>query len=121
MITGMKTCMRTGKHTQTMPGMMCMKTGMQRMTAYHQGTVWGFPLGGYYLAYLKVHGFSEDAKNTVRRQLGLIEAALREGCVGHIAEIYDGDDQSVSKGCFAQAWSVGELLRVFAAIEQKHM
>ena len=92
-----------------------------RDTAYHQGTVWGFPLGGYYLAYLKVHGFSEDAKNTVRRQLGLIEAALREGCVGHIAEIYDGDDQGVSKGCFAQAWSVGELLRVFAAIEQKHM
>lgn len=54
-------------------------------------------------------------------KIGLIEAALREGCVGHIAEIYDGDDQGVSKGCFAQAWSVGELLRVFAAIEQKHM
>lgn len=90
-----------------------------RDTAYHQGTVWGFPLGGYYLAYLKVHHYDENAKKTVKRQLGLIEAALREGCIGHIAEIYDGDNQSVSKGCFAQAWSVGEILRVFAAIEKK--
>ena len=28
---------------------------LERDLAYHQGTVWVFPLGGYYLAYLKVH------------------------------------------------------------------
>lgn len=90
----------------------------ERDTAYHQGTVWGFPLGGYYLAYLKVHDYSEKAVETVKEQTAMIEAGMREGCIGHIAEIYDGENPDTSKGCFAQAWSVGELLRVFAALER---
>ena len=44
---------------------------------------------------------------------------MREGCIGQIAEIYDGDNPTVSQGCFAQAWSVSELLRVFVKLEQK--
>ncbi len=46
-----------------------------------------------------------------------MEAALREGCVGFLPEVYDGLDPDPSKGCFAQAWSVGELLRVYKALE----
>lgn len=91
---------------------------LDRDLAYHQGTVWVFPLGGYYLAYLKVHGYSPEAKACVKRQLSGIETALREGCVGQLPEIYDGDNPVTSKGCFAQAWSVGELLRVYEALEQ---
>ncbi len=87
-----------------------------RDLAYHQGTVWTFPLGAYYLAYLKVHGYSEAAKETIARQLKLLEPALREGCIGQLAEIYDGDNPVSSKGCFAQAWSVGEILRVYDAL-----
>ena len=90
---------------------------LKRDLAYHQGTVWVFPLGGYYLAYLKVHGYSQQAKETVRRQLEPIRSALREGCAGQLPEIYDGGDPVSSKGCFAQAWSVGELLRVYDALE----
>ncbi len=89
-----------------------------RDMAYHQGTTWVFPLGAYYLAYLKVHGSSAQAKRTVRRQLTAIEASLAEGCIGHLPEIYDGDRPGASKGCFAQAWSVGEILRVYAALEK---
>ena len=89
-----------------------------RDLAYHQGTVWPFPLGAYYLAYLKVNGYSEDAKATVYRQLEALEPALREGCVGQIPEIYEGLTPTASQGCFAQAWSVGELLRVFEALEK---
>ena len=44
-------------------------------------------------------------------------AALREGCVGFLPEIYDGANPTASRGCFAQAWSVGELLRVLEALE----
>ena len=91
---------------------------LDRDLAYHQGTVWVFPLGGYYLAYLKVHGYSQEAKDCVRRQLSGIETALREGCVAQLPEIYDGDNPVMSKGCFAQAWSVGELLRVYEALER---
>lgn len=91
---------------------------LDRDLAYHQGTVWTFPLGGYYLAYLKVHDYSRQAKAYVREQLAGIETALREGCVGQLPEIYDGDNPVSSKGCFAQAWSVGEILRVYEALEQ---
>lgn len=89
---------------------------LDRDLAYHQGTVWPFPMGGYYLAYLKVHDYSEEAKAYVREQLDAIEAVLREGCIGQIAEIYDGENPVSSKGCFAQAWSVGEILRVYDAL-----
>lgn len=89
-----------------------------RDMAYHQGTVWPFPLGAYYLAYLKVNRYSPEAKDRVRTQLKPMEACLREGCIGQIAEVYDGLIPGSSKGCFAQAWSVGELLRVYAALER---
>jgi predicted glycogen debranching enzyme len=89
-----------------------------RDLSYHQGTVWGFPLGGYYLAYLKVNGYSGASMDRVKGQLDMLEGTLREGCIGQIAEIFDGENPSTSRGCFAQAWSVGELLRVFKALEQ---
>ena len=90
----------------------------ERDMAYHQGTVWPFPLGAYYLAYLKVHGNSLQAVRTVREQLEPMESMLREGCVGFLPEVYDGMNPGPSKGCFAQAWSVGELLRVYEILEQ---
>ena len=89
---------------------------LKRDLAYHQGTVWAFPLGAYYLAYLKVNGYSENAKAEVRSQLEVLYSALREGCIGQLPEIYDGAVPVSSKGCFAQAWSVGEILRVYEAL-----
>ncbi|MBD5459902.1 MAG: glycogen debranching protein [Lachnospiraceae bacterium] len=89
---------------------------LERDMAYHQGTVWVFPLGGYYLAYLKVNGYSDESRKHVRRQLESLSAALREGCIGQLPEIYDGENPTSSRGCFAQAWSVGEILRVYDAL-----
>ena len=91
---------------------------MERDLAYHQGTVWTFPLGAYYLAYLKVNAYSDQAKQCVRDQLEVMESAMREGCIGQLPEIYDGENPVSSKGCFAQAWSVGEILRVYEALER---
>lgn len=91
---------------------------LDRDLAYHQGTVWTFPMGAYYLAYLKVNGYTEEAKEYVSEQLALLEPALREGCVGQLPEIYDGENPVSSKGCFAQAWSVGEVLRVYDALRK---
>lgn len=90
----------------------------ERDLAYHQGTVWTFPLGGYYLAYLKVHDYSEKAKEVVKEQMEVLESAMREGCIGQLPEIYDGKNPTSSRGCFAQAWSVGEILRVYEKIEK---
>ena len=90
---------------------------VERDMAYHQGTTWVFPMGAYYLAYLKTHGETREAAAHVRTQLEALVPMLREGCVGQLPEIYDGDFPSQSKGCFAQAWSVGEMLRVYEKIQ----
>lgn len=89
----------------------------ERDMAYHQGTTWVFPLGAYYLAYLKTHGNTPEAAQAVRDALLPMEATLREGCTGQLPEIYHGDAPAFSRGCFAQAWSVGEMLRVYEALE----
>lgn len=89
----------------------------ERDLAYHQGTVWVFPLGAYYLAYLKTRGYSKEAAEKVKGQLEVLESAMREGCIGQLPEIYDGESPDFSRGCFAQAWSVGEILRVYEVLE----
>ena len=76
-----------------------------------------FPLGAFYRAWLRTHGSTKDAAAWVRQRLVALEPMLREGCAGQLPEIYDGDFPSESKGCFAQAWSTGELLRVYEALE----
>lgn len=91
---------------------------VQRDMAYHQGTVWVFPLGAYYRAYLKVYGKTPQAVAEVRRRLESLVPMLRQGCAGQLPEIYDGSFPADGKGCFAQAWSVGELLRVYETLER---
>ena len=90
-----------------------------RDLAYHQGTTWVYPLGAYYMAYLKINEYSTESLKIVKNQLNVMESALREGCIGQLPEIYDGINPSISKGCFAQAWSVGEILRVYKLLELK--
>ena len=90
----------------------------ERDMAYHQGTVWVYPLGAFYRAYLKTRKYAPEAKEWVCAQLEALIPMLREGCAGQLPEIYDGDFPAESKGCFAQAWSVGELLRVYEELEK---
>ena len=90
----------------------------ERDLAYHQGTTWVFPLGAFYRAWLKVHDYSEEAVSWVERRLEAVIPMLREGCVGQLPEIYDGCLPGNSKGCFAQAWSVGEILSVYEQLEE---
>ena len=62
-----------------------------------------------------------EAKEYVKEQLTAMEAVMREGCIAQIAEIYDGENPISSKGCFAQAWSVGEILRVYDALRNQEV
>ena len=84
-----------------------------RDAAYHQGTTWAFPLGGFITAYVKVNGRTEEAKKRARMMIEPVEDHLRDGCIGSIAEIFDGNEPIISRGCYAQAWSVGEILRAY--------
>ncbi len=82
--------------------------------AYHQGTVWPWLLGPFLTAYVKVHNGSEEAKLRADRFLDPLRAHLCEAGLGQISEVFDGDSPHRPGGCFAQAWSVAELLRTYA-------
>ena len=95
----------------------------KRDRAYHQGTVWTFPLGAYLRARIRQLDFYNEEKrdSELRRLHACFDALtpwLYEGCLGQFAEIYDGASPSVSRGCFAQAWSVGEILRAVSDWER---
>lgn len=86
----------------------------KRDAAYHQGTAWGFLLGGFFSAYMKVnHRSSSAAENAVRMLEPVRKHLTDSGCIGSISEIFDGDAPHNPRGCYAQAWSVGEVLRCY--------
>ncbi|MCQ3980005.1 MAG: glycogen debranching protein [Anaerolineae bacterium] len=78
----------------------------QRDSAYHQGTVWAWLLGPFAIAHYQVYGDAVLA----RAFLTPIKDHLTDACFGSISEIFDGDPPHASRGCFAQAWSVAEVL-----------
>jgi predicted glycogen debranching enzyme len=84
----------------------------ERDGAYHQGTVWPFLLGPFVTAWLKVFGKGPEVKKKARGFLAGLEAHLHQGCLGQVAEIFDAEAPHEPRGCFAQAWSVAEPLRV---------
>jgi predicted glycogen debranching enzyme len=87
----------------------------ERDAAYHQGTVWGWLLGPFALAHYRVYKNRSAA-------LGFLEP-LAESIdiygLGTLAEIFDGDPPHAPRGCIAQAWSVGEVLRVWEELRGK--
>lgn len=88
-----------------------------RDSVYHQGTVWGWLIGPFVEAFLRVHDFSNKAKNRMRRQLQPLLEHLQTAGIGSISEIFDGDPPHTPRGCIAQAWSVAELLRAWHLTE----
>jgi predicted glycogen debranching enzyme len=85
-----------------------------RDAAYHQGTVWGWLIGPYLDAWLRVHPNDLDG---VRRALEGFRTSLAQACVGTIGEIFDAEEPYTPRGCVAQAWSVAEVLRQLRRIE----
>ena len=81
----------------------------ERDALYHQGTAWGWLLGPFALAHLKVYGDSEAA----RAYLAPMAHQLVDYGVGTLGEIFDGDPPFTPAGCIAQAWSVSETLRAW--------
>ncbi len=83
----------------------------QRDAAYHQGGVWGWLMGPFVSAYLRVYGDREGARSF----LGPLMHHLADHGVGSLSEIFDGDPPFAPRGCMAQAWSVAEVLRAWQA------
>jgi len=91
--------------------------GFERDSAYHQGTVWPYLLGAFIEAYLRANNFSKDSKTKAMNYLEpLLKHMTEDACIGSISEIFDGDPPQQPRGCFAQAWSVAEVLRAYKMV-----
>jgi predicted glycogen debranching enzyme len=86
-----------------------------RDAAYHQGTVWGWLVGPFIDAWLKV--YPDDVAGARRALEGFIPH-LDEACIGSISEVFDAESPFTARGCIAQAWSVAEVLRAWVKIDQ---
>lgn len=86
----------------------------KRDSEYHQGTVWGWLLGPFVLAHLRVYQDPERARSFLEP----MEHHLAAQCIGSMAEIFDGDPPFAPRGCVAQAWTVAEVLRTWNEIAE---
>jgi glycogen debranching enzyme len=86
----------------------------QRDAAYHQGTVWGWLLGPFVMAHLRVYNNPAKARTFLEPMVNHLSA---HG-IGSLSEIFDGDAPMSPHGCIAQAWTVAEVLRAWLATEQ---
>ncbi len=92
----------------------------ERDGAYHQGTVWPWPLGIYCDALLRVAWDTESAAQELLDTLTpLLTTHLVEAGVGTISEIAMANPPHLPDGCVAQAWSVAELIRLLALVREK--
>lgn len=80
-----------------------------RDAAYHQGTAWGWLLGPFVRAHLRVYGDADAARSFLEPMF----RHLAGHGVGSLSEIYDGDAPFAPRGCIAQAWTVAEVLRAW--------
>jgi len=82
--------------------------------AYHQGTVWPWLLGHFGEATLRVAEDRPAARTFLLRHLrAFLQAHLPEAGMGGVSEIFSGDAPHRPDGCIDQAWSVGELIRLY--------
>ena len=84
-----------------------------RDAAYHQGTVWGWLLGPFVLAHLRVYGDPEEAM----RFLEPLGISVQMYGLGTLGEIFEGDSPFTPHGAIAQAWTVGEVLRASREVQ----
>jgi predicted glycogen debranching enzyme len=83
----------------------------ERDGAYHQGTVWGWLLGPFALAHLRVYA-DRAAAMSFLEPLG---KQIHSHGFGTLGEIFDGEAPFTPRGCIAQAWTVAEVLRAWRA------
>ncbi|MEM7802856.1 MAG: amylo-alpha-1,6-glucosidase [Chloroflexota bacterium] len=86
----------------------------KRDTANHQGTVWGWLIGPFIAAHLRVYKDPDAARSYLDSAL----RHMRDHGLGSISEIFDGDPPFNPRGAPVQAWSVAEYLRAWCMIRK---
>ena len=84
-----------------------------RDAAYHMGTSWPWLLGIFIRTHLRVR----KDPSAARAILAPFGKELARRGLGTISEVHDGASPHAPGGCFAQAWSVGEVLAAWLETE----
>ena len=92
-----------------------------RKPAYHNGTAWLWQYPYFVESLAEAYGNDLDAVQNALCFLAPSLQLLRQGAVGSLEEIQDGNYPHTPRGCFAQAWSVAELLRVYLKLRLKEI
>ncbi len=79
----------------------------QRDGTYHQGIVWGWMIGPFVAAHLKVY----QDKDFARSYLSPLIEHLKDHGIGSLSEIFDGEPPFTPRGCFAQVLRVWEMTK----------
>jgi predicted glycogen debranching enzyme len=87
---------------------------VKRDGSYHQGTVWSWLIGAFVQAHLRVYNDPAVARTFLEPLLRHLE----DHGMGSISEIFDGDAPFTPRGCFAQAWGVAEVLRLWQMVNK---
>ncbi|MBZ9713208.1 amylo-alpha-1,6-glucosidase [Deinococcus multiflagellatus] len=85
---------------------------VQRDAAYHQGTVWPWPLTAFVELLL-----SRGEVGPARAALHGLMGHVWDAGLGHVSEVFAGDSLRPG-GCPFQAWSVAELLRAHVLVSR---
>jgi len=88
---------------------------LQRDLAYHQGTIWAWLLAPFARLAHKLHSGRKDWRELHQELSGCIwrfRRAYLKNHIASVAEIWDGLDPQLPRGCPAQAWSVMALVEV---------
>jgi predicted glycogen debranching enzyme len=86
----------------------------ERDGAYHQGTAWPWLLGPFVLAHLRSNG--NGARQKAAEWLRPLVSYMLGPGLGQVPEIFDGDAPQRPAGCFAQAWSVAQLIEAITVL-----
>ena len=62
---------------------------------------------------MRILGEGDEAKLWARTLLAPLIAHLDAAGLGQISEIFDAQAPHMPRGCYAQAWSVAEVLRAW--------
>lgn len=85
----------------------------ERDGAYHQGTVWAWLTGHFIKAYMRVNNYSLESFEKAQQFIEPFRMHINDAGIGTISEIFDGNQPHVPRGCFSQAWSIAEILRIY--------
>ena len=75
--------------------------------------VWAWLIGPFVDAHYRVYRDGAAARSFLEPLALHIGAA----CAGSVSEIFDAEAPFSARGCFAQAWSVAELLRAWLVLQ----